>query len=1005
MNFLSEEDLEEVLATRLASHGYGCLDASDLSPERGSPERPTYHHVLLSGRLRQALRLLNPGVPDHAVASALQQISARSGASVPVLANRRFHHLLLEGIPVEETIDGQVRTRRLHLVDWTNRANDWQVVRQMPIAGRTSRRPDLLLYLNGLPLVLIEIKGLGGADVEAAHAQVQTYAADIPNLFEPLLLCVVTDGVHARYGVPGAPFERWARWPRGPDDAGAFAAERLIDGLLAPETLLEVLRHFTVFEARGGALSKKIAAPHQISAVRKCLDAALSPTAASGMGVVWHTQGAGKSLLMAFVAARLLKHPCLHRHKILVVTDRNDLDNQLFATFAACKDLLGEDPKQADDGTTLQAMLDSHFEGRLLFSTLQKFPAASAACAAPVIVLVDEAHRSHYGLAPWLDEDGKWHQGFAKHLRDALPNARFLAFTGTPVSSAQADTHQVFGNLLHAYDIRQAVQDGITVPIHYEPRYQQVVLPAGSERHIDAESDRIAATMSPDERTAAETRLLRGPQAFALIPARLDALVDDIVSHLGRRFDAFGGGKAMVVCSSRAEAAALHARLCDRLGTRLGWSAAEDRCKVVISGGAADSPDLQRHLRSAAEMDSLRQRFQDPEDPFQVAVVCDMWLTGTDVPCLHTLYLDKTMQGHTLLQAIARVNRIFPGKTAGLVVDYAGLGEAMRQALERYSTQDRKEIGTDIDVACDALAEAIETARAFLPPHLRPFAAASDAAGRLDQIRTAFEHLSACAPDGFCAAADTVRALYRQTAACDRIAPWRNEIAFLQLLRKMVHKGKRQDIHVPSSVFDDLRRLLDQSLENGGIDAFLEQIGQEPLHLDRIRELPAEDAIRRLPERASTVQALLQRIQDIVEGRLSRRPARQRRLSERLQDLLDAHKDRLADLKGLIARLVELLQDADAAATPSADPIADEFQDVLEGTAPNILSRAPTLPAELSKSFKETRALDWHLNPRGRSNMRVNFRYAFRRCGITQERDIDQLLPALMRQAETLSSV
>ena len=686
---LSESTIEAVALDWLASLGWTMAHGPDIAPNTPAPERADYGAVVLGERLRSALAYLNPDLPADALDDALSRLTRPTGATLEA-RNRDFHRMVVAGVTVEYVdTDGQVRGAQVRVLDFDEPdANDWFAVNQFTVVeNRHERRPDIVLFVNGLPLAVMELKNPAdeNATIWSAFQQLQTYKAEIPSLFTFNAALIVSDGLNAGIGTLTAGWEWFKPWR-------TISGERLADeslpqlqvlvkGVCTPRRLLALVRDYVVFEDDGaGALVKKMAGYHQFHAVQTAVAetlraAALQQTVADSdpagrdesgglpggargdrrIGVIWHTQGSGKSLTMAFYAGRIAREPAMANPTVVVLTDRNDLDDQLFTTFSRCADLLGQPPEQASTRSDLRAKLTVQ-SGHVVFTTIQKFFPEEKGDRHPllssrrnIVVIADEAHRSQYDFI----------DGYARHMRDALPNASFIGFTGTPIELADASTRAVFGDHISVYDIQRAVEDGATVPIYYESRLAKLVLNEDERPTIDAGFEDVTEGEEVDRREKLKTKWA---QLEAIVGAerRVALVARDIVEHFESRQEAMEG-KAMVVCMSRRICIDLYREL---VRLRPEWLDDDDSrgaLKVVMTGQASDPPDWQRHIGNKARREGLAKRFRDPSDPLRMVLVRDMWLTGFDAPSLHTMYVDKPMRGHGLMQAIARVNRVFRG--------------------------------------------------------------------------------------------------------------------------------------------------------------------------------------------------------------------------------------------------------------------------------------------------------------------------------------------------------
>ncbi|MBF0401152.1 MAG: type I restriction endonuclease subunit R, partial [Magnetococcales bacterium] len=727
MAVLSEAEVEEILLGSLVALGYARTMDVEIGPDGHRPERESYGEVLLIPRLRAAVTQLNASLPEEAREDAIRKVIQTECPSL-LEENRRLQRLITEGVDVEfYAEDGTLRGDKVRLIDFDDpAANDWLAVNQFTvIEGSHKRRPDVVLFVNGLPLAVIELKKPGGeqATLEAACNQLQTYKAQIPSLFRTNTVLVTSDGLTARLGSLTANQERFMPW-RTTDGShvapkGQPELQVLAEGVFEQRRFLDLIAYFTVFGDTGSGVVKIIAGYHQYHAVRHAVASTIKASAKGGdrrIGVIWHTQGSGKSLLMAFYAGQMIRHPAMENPTLVILTDRNDLDNQLFGTFSMCRDLIRQTPIQAGSRDELQQLLN-RASGGVIFTTIQKFSPASGESLYPVlterrnvVVIADEAHRSQYGFKARVEtKTGEIAYGFAKYLRDALPNASFIGFTGTPIEQDDVNTPVVFGDYIDVYDISRAVEDGATVPIYYESRLARIELDEDEKPRIDAEVE----DLTEDEVQTEQERLKRKwatVEALVGSDKRLAMVAEDLVRHFEDRVAAMNG-KAMVVCMSRRICIALY----DQIKTlRPAWHSDDDQTgvvKVVMTGNATDPAQWQPHIGNEARRAFLAKRAKNANDPLRLVIVRDMWLTGFDAPSMHTMYIDKPMHGHALMQAIARVNRVFRDKPAGLVVDYIGIAQNLKKALGQYSQSDQRQAGIDESQAVAVLREKFEVVR------------------------------------------------------------------------------------------------------------------------------------------------------------------------------------------------------------------------------------------------------------------------------------------------------
>ena len=694
--YLDEDAVEQYAIDLLKGLGYAYLHGPDIAPGGPHEERSSFKDAVLVGRLRSALTRLNPNLPSSALGDALRKVTVHDTTDL-VLNNQRFHKFLIEGVDVEYSDGGgTVRYAKARIIDFDNPdANDWLAVNQFTIkedAGE--RRPDLMVFVNGLPIGLFEFKNPTDekATVLSAYRQTQTYKRDLPALLAYNELLVVADGTQARMGSLTADWERFSTWKREDGAKVPIEIEPLVNEVFEKRRLLDIIRYFVLFESTTPA-NKILAAYHQYYGVNKAVERTITATAAGGdrrIGVFWHTQGSGKSLSMAFYAAKIAQQPELANPTLIVLTDRNDLDDQLFGQFMRCTEFLRQTPEQIESRDGLRDAL-AVASGHVIFTTIQKFLPEANGARYPavtdrrnVIVIADEAHRSQYGFAGKLDEDtGEMAYGFARHLRDALPNASFIGFTGTPVETADHNTRAVFGDYIDVYDIQRAVEDKATVPIYYESRLAKLGLEDNEKPKIDPDFEEATEGEEVERREKLRTKWA-AQEAIVGAEKRLRTIAKDLVHHFERRLEAMDG-KAMIGCMSRRICVDLYEEIAK---LRPDWSNENDDAgvmKVVMTGAATDGPEWQQHIRDKRRREALGKRFKNAKDPFKVVIVRDMWLTGFDVPSLHTMYVDKPMKGHGLMQAIARVNRVFKDKPGGLVVDYLGIAQELKLALGTYT--------------------------------------------------------------------------------------------------------------------------------------------------------------------------------------------------------------------------------------------------------------------------------------------------------------------------------
>jgi type I restriction enzyme, R subunit len=967
---MTEDQLEREALGWLTDVGYTVVYGPDIAPDGPSPERDNYRQVILTGRLRAAIDRLNPGVPVAAREDALKQVL---DLGIPALlpANRRFHQLLVTGVPVQYQKDGETRGDFVRLIDWGRAAgNDWLAVNQFSIKGPNhTRRPDIILFVNGLPMVLLEIKNPAdkNANVWKAYDQIQTYKEQIPDVFQTNEVLVISDGTEALMGSLSSDAERFMAWRTIDgsvlDPLGEFnELQTLVRGVLAPGYLLDYLRYFVLFED-DGTLVKKIAGYHQFHAVRSAIGKVIEASRPGGNqkgGVVWHTQGSGKSITMTCFAARVMQEPAMENPTIVVITDRNDLDGQLFGVFSLAQDLLREQPVQARTRQELRTLLANRPSGGIVFATIQKFMPGEDEDAFPVlserhniVVIADEAHRTQYGFEARLTlkntsnrpvaqviraraainvvatGDGlltphraefappdykvneaveRYQVGYAQHLRDALPKATFVAFTGTPVSSTDRDTRAVFGDYIHVYDMQQSKEDGATVAIYYESRLAKLSLKAADLQQLDDEVDELAEDDEESQQAALKSRWAALEKVVGAEP-RIASVAQDLVAHFEERNKA-QTGKAMVVAMSRDICAHLYNEI---VRLRPDWHDADPEkgaIKIVMTGSSSDKALLRPHIYSPQVKKRLEKRFKDPADPLRLVIVRDMWLTGFDAPCVHTLYVDKPMKGHNLMQAIARVNRVFKDKQGGLVVDYIGIGNELKLAMKEYTaSQGRGRPTVDAHEAFSVLAEKMDVLRAML----HGFDYQNFLTGGHKTLAGAANHVLGLKTgpkrDGKKRFADTALAMSKAFTLCctlDEAKAVREEVAFMQgvkviLTKKELTAKKRTDEQRELAI----RQIISSAVVSESVVDIFDAVGLDKPNIGLLDdEFLAQ--VRDLPERNLAVELLERLLQGEIKSRFAGSVVQDRKFSEMLANVIQRYQNRSIETAQVMEELIQM---------------------------------------------------------------------------------------------------
>ena len=1042
MAYLSEAAVEQVVLDQLASLGYAISSDAEIGPDGKAPEREAYADVVLAKRLAAAIEKLNPAIPAEARGDALRKVLATEKPSL-VEENRRLHKLMVEGVDVEfYSEDGTIRGDKVRLIDFENlAANDWLATGQFTvIEGSINRRPDIVVFVNGMPLGVIELKAPGGenATLSGAHNQLQTYKAQIPSLFRTNAVLVTSDGITARIGSLTADQERFMPWRT--TDGKVIAAKgqpelnTLIEGIFDRRRLLDLLHDFTVFGETGSGLSKIIAGYHQFHAVRHAVEKTVEASAPQGdrkVGVIWHTQGSGKSLLMAFYAGQLVRRAELKNPTIVVITDRNDLDDQLFGTFSMCRDLIRQTPIQADSRDDLQSAL-SRASGGVIFTTIQKFSPATGETIYPmlsdrrnIVVIADEAHRSQYGFRAKIEQKtGEIAYGFAKYLRDALPNASFIGFTGTPIEKDDVNTPAVFGEYIDVYDISRAVEDGATVPIYYESRLARIELPEDEKPKIDAEIEEL----TEDEATTEQERIKRKwatVEALVGSEKRLSMVAADLVRHFEDRVAAMDG-KAMVVCMSRRICVALYQHI---VALRPDWHSDDDaagKIKVVMTGSAADPQAWQPHIGTKGRRDLLAKRAKDPKDSLKLVIVRDMWLTGFDAPSMHTMYIDKPMKGHGLMQAIARVNRVFRDKPAGLVVDYIGIAQNLKNALGQYSGSDQRQAGIDEAEAVAVLLEKFEVVKAMYHGFDYARGLAGTAHARLVVLAEAIEwildqqHEAAAretSDDGKRREnrryQDGVLALSKAFAlasASDEARAIRDEVGFFQTVRAALVKSADGAGVTGADREFAIQQILDRAVVSTEIVDILAAAGITTPDISILSdEFLAE--IQQLEKKNLALEALKKLLNDEIRSRSKTNVVETKRFSERLEAAIARYHTNAISTVEVLQELIDLAKEVRAARRRgedeglSQDEIA--FYDALaeSESAVQLMGNdsLKVIAHELLVSLKGSVTVDWSHRESARARMRVLVKRILRKHGYPPDLQ-DAAVQTVLRQAEALSA-
>ncbi|WP_373930791.1 type I restriction endonuclease subunit R [Vibrio cyclitrophicus] len=1068
---ITEDQLEQECIRWFTDQGYLYKNGYDIAPDGDSPERDDYHQVVLKQRLLNQLAIINPELPIEALNDVVNMVSS---PDTPILIknNRAFHKFVIEGVPVEYTAveDGESKTKHTHaqLMDFTTPDNnEFLIVNQFTITGtKGNRRPDVLVFINGLPISVIELKNPADehADIWNAFNQLQTYKDEISDLFIFNEALVVSDGWTARVGSLTANKERFLPWKTvaTEDDRPLleFQLETMVRGFFKQDLLLDYIRYFVLFETDNDKIIKKIAGYHQFHAVRAAVEATVRAANTSGnflestipalekikqgsgkAGVVWHTQGSGKSISMVCYASKLLQQAAMNNPTIVVVTDRNDLDGQLYNTFGMAQETLKQIPQQADDRDALRELLLNRQSGGIIFTTIQKFALLDEETEHPrlsersnIVVVSDEAHRSQYGnkskMVEVKDKNGtvtghKYVYGYSKYMRDALPNASFIGFTGTPIAMDDKDTRGVFGEYVSIYDIQDAVDDGATVPIYYESRLAKLDI---NQDEIEQLNDKVEDEIGEDEETADREKVKSEWATLEkLVGAepRIEQVAKDLVEHFTTRTSTFPG-KAMIVSMSREICVDLYNAI---VAIKPEWhhpDTDKGAIKIVMTGSASDKEKMQPHIHDKKTKKLFEKRYKDTDDELQLVIVRDMWLTGFDAPCCHTMYIDKPMKGHNLMQAIARVNRVFKDKPGGLVVDYIGIANELKNALKTYtSSQGKGQPTVDTAEAFAVLMEKVDIIRGMFatPVDTKVFNYRPDfETDALRLLPGAVNHLSGLSHtdangkqvrDGKRRFLDVMAALTKAYSLCntmDETQGYKNEIAFYSAIKTAFIKHstvdkKRTDEERNTA----LKQILNNAVVADGVDDIFTMVGLDKPNIGLLSEEFLED-VKNMKEKNLAVELLEKLLRDEVKSRMKNDVVQEKKYSERIMSTLQKYHNRSIETAQVIEELIqwakEMQEDGELLdkLNLSVDEIAfyralvDNESSVRELGDDNLRK----LAIELTHQLRKSATVDWQKRDSVRARMRNLVRRLLRRWKYPPDA-AEEAIKLVLEQAEVLA--
>jgi type I restriction enzyme R subunit len=1042
---LVENDVELAALDWMQQLDYATVFGPHLAPGEPGAERKSFGEVVLEERFRAVLRKLNPTLPAEALDEAFRKVTVPQHPSL-IANNRAFHRMLVDGITVEcRRKDDSIGAEIVRLIDFDDpEANDWLVVNQFTvIEGQHNRRPDTVIFVNGLPLGVIELKNAADdqADIWAAFNQLQTYKQQIPSLFVHNAVLIISDGLEARVGTISADKERFMPWRTIEGETVAPASmpqlEILLRGVFDKSRFLDLVRHFIVFEDDGGtSVIKKMAGYHQFHAVKTAVAETVRASGAGEMelkepgggyfskpqpggapgdrrvGVVWHTQGSGKSLTMAFYAGRLVLEPAMKNPTLVVLTDRNDLDDQLFGTFSRCHELLRQKPVQAQSREHLRELLKVA-SGGVVFTTIHKFFPDEKGGKHPrlsdrrnIVVIADEAHRSQYDFV----------DGFAAHMREALPNASFIGFTGTPIEKADANTRSVFGEYISIYDIQRAVEDKATVPIYYEGRLAKLELKPEERPKIDPNFEEATEGEELDHKEKLKTKWA-ALEAVVGAEKRIGLIADDLVKHWDARLEAMDG-KAMIVCMSR--------RICFEVyeairKLRPNWHYGKDdegAIKIVMTGSASDPLDWQPHIRNKPRREALAKRFKDPKDKFKIVIVRDMWLTGFDAPSLHTMYADKPMRSHGLMQAIARVNRVFKDKPGGLVVDYLGLAQELKEALAVYTESGGTgETAIDQEEAVAVMLEKYEVCCDFFHKFDRSKWTSGKPAQKLSLLPAAQEHLLAKATkekkpeehkQKFMQAVTDLSKGFALAVPHEKAIEIRDDVGFFQAVRAVLAKGDGEKRKTADDIGYAIRQIISRAVASDEVVDIFAAAGLKKPDISILSdEFLAE--VRDLPHKNLAVETLRKLLNNEIKLRSRKFLIQSRSFAEMLEESIRKYQNRAIEAAAVIEELIALAKQMREASKRgeklglAEDEVA--FYDALEvnDSAVKVLGDdcLRFIARELLKTIRENVTIDWTAKESVRAKLRVMVKRILRKHGYPPDKQ-EKATQTVLQQAELL---
>ena len=1003
---VNENTLEQAIIGELREKGYEYVYGPDIDRD--------YHEVILEDCFRASMMNINSGITQEIITEAFRAIKNLGLLKMEEL-NASFHKMIVEGIPIPYQKDGENRTYTVRVIDFDNpNNNDFKVINQYTIIEYKNKRPDILVFINGIPMVLFELKNMANdtTNVENAYKQIKNYQLDIPTLFNYNAFNVISDGIDTRVGTITSDFTRYMSWKsengEKPQESASDFFTVLLNGMFPKERLLDIIRNFIVYQSNGEKTIKILAGYHQYFAVRKAVEStkeALNNKSGKA-GVVWHTQGSGKSLSMVFYSGIIVSDPEFENPTLVVLTDRNDLDNQLFGTFSASsKLLLRQTPKQAESRSHLKELLDVK-AGGIIFTTIQKFEEGSGVIndRPNIIFMIDEAHRSQYGTGAKLDrETGEWKYGMAKIMRDALPNATFIGFTGTPIDFKDKSTTAVFGKYIDIYDMTQAVDDGATVPIYYENRTVKLKLNDELLKQIDEEYAAIAgdATEQEIEKSKAD---LSSVEAIVGAPERIDMLADDIIAHYEDRQYVLTG-KAMIVCMTRKIAINLYKKILEK---RPDW---DKKVKVVLTASNQDPEEWHDIIGNKAYRDGLMIEFKDNNSDFKIAIVVDMWLTGFDVPSMATMYIDKPMKGHNLMQAIARVNRVYKDKEAGLIVDYIGMAAELKLALNQYTKRDQDKV-PDLGIAYSIAMSKLEIMRDyFYGFDYIKFFGKSDT-DRLKVIADGVEFALGFEEDEKKEFIKEATALSQAETLCRSLMQEhdKQEVEFFKCVKVGICKVTGKAGITSNEINARVMKILSQAIEQDGVVNIFEQSGQKNPEISLLSdEYMAQ--VRKMKHKNIAAEMLRNLLEENIRIFARTGVVKAQLFSEKMKNVLKRYNNRMITSAEVIEELLNLSKEmTDAYAAGNEKGLSPEelaFYDALVADPEVLINMEDAvlieMAHELTDLINRSRTVDWDKKESARAYMRTQVKHLLRKYKYPPEK-AKGAIDVVIKQAELMSA-